>query len=127
MAAALGRALGQEVRYNAVSPAAYSALGFPGADELANMFQFNSDFEDEYCAARDLDTSRRLHPGLCSYSEWLEQHAEQIPIGMKALQPGSRALGSTPEAPAAPSTDSSTEAFTERPRGDHDRRRPTVG
>jgi hypothetical protein len=70
-----------KVRYNAVTPAAYSALGFPGADELANMFQFNADFEDEYCAARDLDTSRRLHPGLSSYREWLEQHAEQIPIG----------------------------------------------
>ena len=68
------------MRNNAVTPAAYSALGFPGADELANMFQFNSDFEDEYCAARDLDASRRLHPGLCSYSEWLGQHAEQIPI-----------------------------------------------
>jgi uncharacterized protein YbjT (DUF2867 family) len=80
MAAELGRALGQEVRYNAVTPAAYRELGFPGADELANMFQFNADFEDEYCAARDLDTSRRLHPGLGSYSEWLEQHAEQIPI-----------------------------------------------
>jgi uncharacterized protein YbjT (DUF2867 family) len=80
MAAELGRALGQEVHYNAVTPAAYSALGFPGADELANMFQFNADFADEYCAARDLDTSRRLHPGLISYSEWLEQHAEQIPI-----------------------------------------------
>jgi uncharacterized protein YbjT (DUF2867 family) len=81
MAAELGRALGQEVRYNAVTPAVYSAFGFPGADELANMFQFNAEFEQEYCAARDLDTSRRLHPRLCSYSEWLERHAEQIPIG----------------------------------------------
>jgi uncharacterized protein YbjT (DUF2867 family) len=81
MAAELGRALGQEVRYNAVTPAAYSALGFPGADELANMFQFNADFAEEYCAVRDLDTSRRLHPRLRSYSEWLEQHAAQIPIG----------------------------------------------
>src|SRR6201995_388661 len=33
--------LGEEVRYNAVTPATYSAFGFPGADELANMFQFN--------------------------------------------------------------------------------------
>jgi uncharacterized protein YbjT (DUF2867 family) len=81
MAAELGRALGQEVRYNAVTPAVYSAFGFPGAEELANMFQFNAEFEQEYCAARDLDTSRRLHPRLCSYSEWLERHAEQIPIG----------------------------------------------
>jgi len=53
MAAALSRALGQEVRYNEVSPEAYRALGFPGADDLGNMFQFYRDFEQEFCASRD--------------------------------------------------------------------------
>ncbi len=46
MAASLSRALGREVVYNAVTPAAYRAFGFPGADDLGNMFQFYADFEE---------------------------------------------------------------------------------
>jgi len=81
MAAGLSRALGEEVRYDAVTPAAYRALGFPGAEDLANMFQFNTAFEPEYRAARDLQTTHRLHPKLASYEQWLAQNARKIPIG----------------------------------------------
>ena len=59
MAAALTRALGQEVRYNDVSPEAYRAFGFPGAEDLGNMFQFKRDFEAYFCGERSLD----LQPG----------------------------------------------------------------
>ena len=44
MAKALTRALGQEVRYNNVPPEVYRSFGFPGADDLGNMFQFKRDF-----------------------------------------------------------------------------------
>lgn len=81
MAAGLSRALGEEVRYQAVTPAAYSALGFPGAADLANMFQFNTEFASEYCATRDLQISHRLHPKLASYEQWLARNARNIPIG----------------------------------------------
>jgi uncharacterized protein YbjT (DUF2867 family) len=81
MAAGLTEVLGEEVRYNAVTPAAYSAFGFPGADELANMFQFNAEFAGEYRATRDLSTSRNLNPNLTSYHRWLEQNAANIPLG----------------------------------------------
>jgi uncharacterized protein YbjT (DUF2867 family) len=81
LAAGLTDALGEEVHYNAVTPAAYSALGFPGADELANMFQFNAEFADEYCSTRDLATSRRLNPNLASFNRWLEHNAASIPVG----------------------------------------------
>jgi uncharacterized protein YbjT (DUF2867 family) len=80
LAAGLSDALGEEVRYNAVTPSAYSAFGFPGADELANMFQFNAEFAGEYRANRDLDTSRRLNPQLSSFSRWLERNAANIPL-----------------------------------------------
>ena len=62
MAAGLSKALGREVRYNAVSPDAYRSFGFPAAEELGNMFQFNAEFSAEYCDARDLDDARRLNP-----------------------------------------------------------------
>jgi uncharacterized protein YbjT (DUF2867 family) len=81
MAAGLTEVLGEEVRYNAVTPATYSAFGFPGADELANMFQFNTEFAEDFGACRDVETTRRLNPGLRSYSQWLEQNVERIPIG----------------------------------------------
>jgi uncharacterized protein YbjT (DUF2867 family) len=81
LAAGLTDVLGEAVSYNAVTPAAYSAFGFPGADELANMFQFNAEFAGEYCATRDLATSHSLNPNLTSYRRWLEQNAASIPLG----------------------------------------------
>ena len=80
MAASLTRALGREVRYNAVTPEAYRAFGFPGADDLGNMFQFKRDFESEFCGARSLDVSRALNPKLQSFDAWLARNAGRIPL-----------------------------------------------
>jgi uncharacterized protein YbjT (DUF2867 family) len=80
MAAALGRALGREVRHDAVTPETYRSFGFPGADDLGNMFQFKRDFEAEYCGARRLDVSRALHPGLQSFATWLDRNKGRIPL-----------------------------------------------
>jgi uncharacterized protein YbjT (DUF2867 family) len=85
LAAGLADALGEPVGYNAVTPEEYRHFGFPGADELANMFQFKVEFEEMYCAARDLVLSRRLHPGLTSYARWLEHNAERIPVPVVAV------------------------------------------
>ncbi|MDP9316515.1 MAG: NmrA/HSCARG family protein [Chloroflexota bacterium] len=80
MAAALTEALGQEVRYNAVSPEVYRSFGFPGADDLGNMFQFYRDFEHVCLAARDLEVSRTLNPSLQTFPMWLAQNQERIPL-----------------------------------------------
>ena len=80
MAAALTRALGREVRLNSPSPAAYRALGFPGADDLGNMFQFYRDFEGPVNALRDVARSRTLNPKLQSFDAWLAQNAKKIPL-----------------------------------------------
>jgi len=80
MAAALTQALGVTVRYNAVSADAYRAFGFPGADDLGNMFQFKRDFNDYYCASRDVSTSRALYPALQSFATWLEHNKSRIPM-----------------------------------------------
>jgi uncharacterized protein YbjT (DUF2867 family) len=81
LASGLQDALGEPVRYDVVTPAAYSAFGFPGADELANMFQFNTEYAAEYVAARNLVTSRELNPALSSYESWLKRNVERIPVG----------------------------------------------
>ena len=81
MAAALTRALGEKVRYDAVPPAVYRSFGFPGADDVGNMFQFNHDFSDAFCAARSIAESRRLNPRLQSFEDWLKDNAAKIPLG----------------------------------------------
>lgn len=80
MAAALSRALGQEVRYNAVTPEVYRGFGFPGADDLGNMFQFKRDFEKDFCGARSLDVSRSLNPDLHTFDAWLAKYNDRIPL-----------------------------------------------
>jgi uncharacterized protein YbjT (DUF2867 family) len=80
MAAALTRALGQEVRYNDVPPEVYRGFGFPGAEDLGNMFQFKRDFEEYFCGARNLDFSRALNPALQTFDQWLAANASRIPI-----------------------------------------------
>jgi uncharacterized protein YbjT (DUF2867 family) len=80
MAAALTRALGREVRYNAVTPEVYRGFGFPGADDLGNMFQFKRDFNDYYCGARSVAFSRSLAPDLQTFEQWLGRHKDQIPL-----------------------------------------------
>ena len=81
MAAALGRALGTQVRYQAIEPAVYRGLAFPGAEDLGNMFQFKRDFEADFRGARDVGFARSLNPGLQSFSGWLAANADRIPRG----------------------------------------------
>ena len=79
MAAALAEVLGREVQYNAIEPEVYRGLGFPGADDLGNMFQFKRDFQEVFCGSRDLDFSRKLLPSLQTFESWLSKHGNQIP------------------------------------------------
>ena len=80
MARQLTQALGQEVRYNNVPPEVYRSFGFPGADDLGNMFQFKRDFNDYFVGARSLELSRSLNPELQTFEEWLAVHKGEIPI-----------------------------------------------
>ena len=80
MAAALSKALGKEVVYNNVPPEVYRGFGFPGADDLGNMFQFKRDFNDYYCGARSVEFSRSLNPELLSFEAWLEKYKSRIPL-----------------------------------------------
>ncbi len=81
MATALSGALGRAVRHADVPPEVYRGFGFPGADDLGNMFQFNRDFSAEFCAARSVERSRALNPGLQSFAQWLARNASRIPLG----------------------------------------------
>jgi uncharacterized protein YbjT (DUF2867 family) len=81
MAQKMGQALGIEVVFNAVPPDVYRKFGFPGADEMGNMFQYKSDFESSYCGARSLSGSRELNPELQTFDQWLAKNKSAIPLG----------------------------------------------
>lgn len=80
MAKAFSKALGKEVVYNSITPETYRGFGFPGADDLGNMFQFYRDFEEDLNKIRDVSFSRELNPNLQSFDQWLQQNADRIPI-----------------------------------------------
>jgi len=80
MAAAFAEALGREVRYEAVTPEAFRALGFRGAEELGNMFQFERDFEDYVCRVRSIASSRSLNPAMLTFAAWLDQNKGRFPL-----------------------------------------------
>ena len=75
----LSRVLGiGPVKYNAVEPDAYRQSGFPGADEMGNMFQVYRDFESEVVGARDVNATRALYPGLQTFERWLAANRDKI-------------------------------------------------
>jgi len=80
MAAKFGRAFGEVVTYQAVPFDVYRGLGFPGAGDLGNMFQFFHDYADEVSAARDVQSSRALNPQLQNFDQWLTENKARIPL-----------------------------------------------
>ncbi len=80
MADGMSKTLGIAVKYNEVEPSVYRSFGFPGADDLGNMFQFKRDFESDYRKARNLDFSKKLNPELQSFDAWLAKNGPRIPI-----------------------------------------------
>lgn len=80
MARALSDALRREVVYAPLSFDAYRSLGFPGADDLGNMFHVQHDFNDEFCGKRDVAFARALAPELKTFRGWLAENAARIPI-----------------------------------------------
>jgi uncharacterized protein YbjT (DUF2867 family) len=73
IAAAFEKIMGVKVAYNAVTPAQYAGFGFPGADDLANMFKFFADFDDHFFKTRDpaiVEKKIKVLP----FTTWLQDH-----------------------------------------------------
>jgi uncharacterized protein YbjT (DUF2867 family) len=80
MAAIFTKVLGQPIVYNSVPPEVFRSFGFPGADDLGNMFQFKRDFEEYYCGARSIEVSRSLNPALQNFETWVTANKNRIPL-----------------------------------------------
>jgi len=83
MGKALSKVLGVgPVQYNAVEADLYRSFGFPGADEMGNMFQVYRDFEKEVLAARSLETTRKLNPALQNFEQFVSKQQGAIKTAM---------------------------------------------
>jgi uncharacterized protein YbjT (DUF2867 family) len=80
MSEKLAKGLGVPVKYTPVEPEVYRGFGFPGADELGNMFQIDRDFEKEILAARDVELARSLNPALQTFEQWLALNKSRISL-----------------------------------------------
>ncbi len=79
-AEAFTKALGKEVVYAPVTPEVYRGFGFPGADDMGNMYQFKAEFEEDYCNSRSVALARSLNPSLLTFENWLKENAAKIPL-----------------------------------------------
>ena len=73
-------ALGIKCTFSPMSPEAYRNLGFPGADDLGNMFQIFDEFEPAYRASRSVEAARALSPSLMDFDTWLAKYKHKIPL-----------------------------------------------
>lgn len=75
-AEAFSEALGEPVHYYPVPFDGFRAAGFPGAEEMGNMFQYYADFDDEFTGRRDLQAVRDLNPRLQTFRDWLNTNKQ---------------------------------------------------
>jgi uncharacterized protein YbjT (DUF2867 family) len=80
MAEKFSTAMGINVLYNNVTPEMYRSFGFPGADDLGNMFQFKRDFNDDFNSIRSEEYSMVLNPELQTFEKWLSFNSSKIPL-----------------------------------------------
>ncbi len=80
MAAKMASALGRKVHFQDVPFDVYRGLGFPGAEDMGNMYQYQAILGDEFLRDRDPALSRALNPELLTLDAWLAQNASRIPI-----------------------------------------------
>jgi uncharacterized protein YbjT (DUF2867 family) len=80
LASHLSKGLNIDVHYNEVTPDVYRSFGFPGADDIGNMFQYYRDFEKEFVGKRDLAVARSLAPSLQTFDQWLAKNKSRIPL-----------------------------------------------
>jgi uncharacterized protein YbjT (DUF2867 family) len=80
-AAAFSRHLGAPVSFYDMPFDKYRALGFPGADDMGNMFEYQAILGEEFNRNRSPELARSLNPALQSFDVWLGANASRIPIG----------------------------------------------
>ncbi len=80
MAAKMGKAIGRDIAFVNVPFDVYRGLGFPGAEDLGNMFQFQAILGDAFMKSRSPEVARELNPALLSFDAWLAANKDKIKV-----------------------------------------------
>jgi uncharacterized protein YbjT (DUF2867 family) len=80
-AAAFSRHLGAPVSFYDMPFDDYRALGFPGADDMGNMYEHHAIMGEAFRRNRSPEVARALNPALQSFDDWLKANASRIPLG----------------------------------------------
>ena len=75
-AEAMSRATGLDIRYGYMPREAFAALGFPGAEDLADMFEFYRLHMPS--RVQDIEQCRNLAPGLQSFEQWVTRNGAKL-------------------------------------------------
>lgn len=75
-ASIMSRQTGAEIRYAHVPRETYAALGFPGAEDLADMFEYYRLHIPS--RARDIETCRAIAPALQSFETWARRNESAL-------------------------------------------------
>ncbi|WP_432510742.1 NmrA/HSCARG family protein [Kineococcus sp. SYSU DK001] len=78
MAAAFTAVLGEPVAYRPLTPEQFRGFGFPGAQELGNMFQYYAEFPDSYNGRRDLGLAHAVNPRWSDLTGFLTAHRDRL-------------------------------------------------
>ena len=81
MAGSFSRALGEPVAFRDVPFATARAYGYPGADDMANMFEYQQLLGPAFLQARSPELTRSLYPATQDLDAWLAANAKRVPIG----------------------------------------------
>jgi uncharacterized protein YbjT (DUF2867 family) len=72
----MSEAAGERIVYNFIPREVFAGFGFPGAEDLANMFDFNRLYIPN--RREDLEQSRALYPGMQDFATWATKNREAI-------------------------------------------------
>jgi uncharacterized protein YbjT (DUF2867 family) len=79
-AAVFTEVLGEQVHYFPIPFDGFRAAGFPGAEEMGNMFQYYAEFDDEFTGRRDIAAVRELNPKLKTFKDWLTANKDAFAV-----------------------------------------------
>jgi len=80
IAAVFSGVLGEPVAYRPATHDQFRGLGFPGAVELGNMFQYYAEFPESYLGRRDVEFAHAINPDWLSLGDFLALHRDRITI-----------------------------------------------
>jgi uncharacterized protein YbjT (DUF2867 family) len=81
-AAIMSRVLERRVAYQHIPRDVFAGFGFPGAEDVANMFEFYRTRVPNRRA--DLERSRELYPAIQDFETWLKRHRDDMIAALDA-------------------------------------------